>query len=229
MKVYVNDRNEIKDVHNTTDSSLLEVVINDETNPFADWSIAKICCYRVDVREGVVCMFTPYVNTLIIEQLDKLGLYGEATKGIVNVVIGADTEEMKAAEQARKAMQMYAQTLTDEEAMEVATMYPQYEVGKAYKEKEMFTYGVNSVGDPQLYRVVQAHTSQEDWKPDTTASLYTPIGLNDDGYPIWAQPTGAHDAYNKGDIVYHKGTLYISTIDGNAYAPDVYGWEVYEK
>lgn len=77
MKVYVNDRNEIKDVHSTTDSSLLEVVINDEGNPFKDWSIAKICCYRVDVREGVVCMYTPYVNTLIIEQLDKLSTRDE--------------------------------------------------------------------------------------------------------------------------------------------------------
>ena len=229
MKVYVNDRNEIKDVHSTSNSSLLEVVIDDEGNPFEGWSIAKICCYHVDVRNGVVCAYEPYVNTEIVEQLDKLGLYGEETKSLVNVVIGTDTEEMKAAEQSRKAMQMYAQTLSDDEAMEIATMYPRYEVGKAYKEKEMLTYGMNGVGDPQLFRVVQAHISQEDWKPDTTPSLYTPIGLDDDGYPIWSQPTGAHDAYNKGDIVDYNGTLYISTIDGNAYAPDVYGWEHYEK
>ena len=54
MILYVNDRNEIKDVHSTKDNTLTEVVINDERNPFKDWSIAKICCYRVDVREGVV-------------------------------------------------------------------------------------------------------------------------------------------------------------------------------
>ena len=140
-------------------------------------------------------------------------------------------DKLQMAEQFRKAMQFFTQTLGDEEAMEVSTVYPAYEVGKAYKEKEMLAYGVNSVGDPQLYRVVQAHTSQEDWKPDTTASLYTPIGLDEDGYPIWAQPTGAHDAYNKGDIVDYNGTLYISTIDGNTYAPDAYpaGWELYTE
>lgn len=140
-------------------------------------------------------------------------------------------DKLQMAEQFRKAMQFFTQTLGDEEAMEIATVYPAYEVGKAYKEKEMFTYGVNGVGDPQLYRVVQAHTSQEDWKPDTTPSLYTPIGLDDDGYPIWAQPTGAHDAYNKGDIVDYNGTLYISLIDGNVYAPDAYpaGWELYTE
>lgn len=231
MKIYVNDRNEIKDVHSTNDTSLTEIVINDEENPFKDWSIAKICCYRAEVREGIVRMFTPYVNTLIIEHLDRLGVYEEGTKGIVNIVIGTDTEEMKAAEQSRKALQMYAQSLSDDEAMEIATMYPKYEVGKAYKEKEMLTYGANSVGDPQIYRVVQAHTSQEDWKPDTTPTLYTPIGLDEEGYPIWAQPTGAHDAYNKGDIVDYNGTLYKSLIDGNVYAPDAYpaGWEVYTE
>jgi hypothetical protein len=138
--------------------------------------------------------------------------------------------KMQVAEQFRKALQMYAQTVTDAEAMEIATVYPKYEVGRLYKEKEMFTYGENEVGDPQLYRVVQAHTSQEDWKPDETASLYTPIGLNDAGYPVWSKPTGSHDAYNTGDVVDYEGTLYKSLIDGNVYSPEEYpsGWEVYE-
>ena len=134
---------------------------------------------------------------------------------------------LQAAEQLRKALQIYAQTLTDEQAMEIATVYPVYEVGKAYLVNEMFTYGVNEVGDPQLYRVVQAHTSQEDWKPDITPSLYTAIGLNSQGYPTWSRPTGAHDAYNIGDIVDYNGTLYKSLIDGNTYSPEEYpaGWE----
>lgn len=137
-------------------------------------------------------------------------------------------DNLQAAEQFRKAMQFYAQTLTDEAAMQIATVYPKYEVGKAYAADEMLTYGTNNVGDPQLYRVVQAHTSQADWKPDATPSLYTPIGLNESGYPIWSRPAGAHDAYNTGDIVDYNGTLYKSLIDGNVYAPDEYaaGWEV---
>ena len=134
---------------------------------------------------------------------------------------------LQAAEQLRKALQMYAQTLTNEQAMEIATVSPVYEVGKAYLVNEMFTYGVTEVGDPQLYRVVQAHTSQEDWKPDATPALYTPIGLNEEGYPVWSKPTGAHDAYNTGDIVDYNGILYKSLIDGNVYSPEEYpaGWE----
>lgn len=140
-------------------------------------------------------------------------------------------DRVQMAEQFRRAMQMFAQTLTDDEAMEIATVYPQYIVGKAYKLDEMFTYGTNDVGDPQLYRVVQEHTSQADWKPDETPSLYTPIGLNKNGYPIWSRPTGAHDSYNMGDIVDYNGVLYESLIDGNVYAPDEYpqGWKVYES
>lgn len=138
--------------------------------------------------------------------------------------------KIQAAEQMRRALQMFAQTLTDDEAMEIATVYPPYVVGKAYKVDEMFTDGVNEVGDPQLYRVVQAHTSQADWIPSATPSLYTPIGLNEKGYPVWSKPTGSHDAYNIGDIVDYNGTLYKSTINGNVYSPDAYpqGWEVYE-
>jgi hypothetical protein len=137
--------------------------------------------------------------------------------------------KLQAAEQLRRALQMFAATLTDEQAMEVATVYDQWEAGKVCKTGQYLTYGENGVGDPQLYKVVQDHTSQADWPPDKTASLYTPIGLDDNGYPIWSQPTGAHDAYNAGDIVDYNGTLYKSTIDGNTYSPDAYpaGWEVY--
>lgn len=136
--------------------------------------------------------------------------------------------KLQIAEQFRRVLQMFAGTLDEETAMEVATVYPTYQVGKAYKAGEYFTYDTNAVGDPQLYKVVQDHTSQADWIPSVTFSLYKAIGLTDEGYPVWSQPTGAHDAYNKGDIVEYNGTLYKSTIDGNVYAPDAYpsGWEI---
>ena len=138
---------------------------------------------------------------------------------------------LQVAEQFRRALQLFAQSLTDDMAMEVATVFPVYEVGKAYKAEEMFTYGVNDVGDPQLYRVVSDHTSQADWIPSSTPALYTPIGLTDEGYAVWSKPTGAHDAYDIGDVVDYNGTLYKSVINGNVYSPDEYpaGWEKYES
>ena len=140
-------------------------------------------------------------------------------------------DRLQAAEQLRRALQMYAATLTDEQALEIASVYPRWEVGKAYSVGDIISYGANSAGDPQLYKVVQAHTSQEDWIPGQgTDSLYDAFGLDESGYPIWSQPTGAHDAYNTGDIVNYNGTLYKSTMDGNVWAPDAYpqGWEKVE-
>lgn len=128
----------------------------------------------------------------------------------------------------REAMDVAGAALTEEQALVCVRLYRPWESGKGYAVGEYLTYGVNDVGDPQLYKVVQAHTSQADWLPDATPALYDAIGLDDDGYPVWSQPTGAHDAYNTGDIVNFNGTLYRSVIDGNAYSPDAYpaGWEV---
>lgn len=131
----------------------------------------------------------------------------------------------------REAMDVAGATLTDEMALECVRIYRPWAVGRVVSVGEFLTYGTNSVGDPQLYKVIIEHTAQADWTPDTSPSLFTPIGLDEDGYPVWSQPTGAHDAYNKGDIVNYNGTLYKSLIDGNTYSPDAYpaGWEVYTE
>lgn len=126
----------------------------------------------------------------------------------------------------REAMDYAGASLDEETAMVCVALYRPWVIGTTYKKDEYFTYGVNRVGDPQLYKVVQDHTSQADWTPDSNPALYTPIGLDESGYPIWSKPTGAHDAYNKGDIVSYNGKLYQSTIDGNTWSPDEYpdGW-----
>lgn len=142
------------------------------------------------------------------------------------------TDIIKLAEQFRRALQMYAQTLTEEQAIEVASIYPSWEPNRKYKIGDIISYGTNSTGDPQLYKVVQEHTSQADWIPGVgTESLYDAFGLDESGYPVWSQPTGAHDAYNKGDIVNYNGTLYVSLINGNTWSPDAYpaGWQVYTE
>lgn len=125
------------------------------------------------------------------------------------------------AEQFRRAIQMFVESLSDEQAMEIASVLPAWQIGKAYNVGDRFTYGENGVGDPQIYKVVQAHTAAAEWTPDATSSLYATVGVTPAGYDKWSQPTGAHDAYNNGDIVDYNGTLYISTVDGNIYAPGV--------
>lgn len=130
-------------------------------------------------------------------------------------------KQKQAAEQLRRAIQLIAASLPEEQAMEIATVYEPWKPGKAYKGGEYVSFGVNAVGDPQLYRVIDgmAHTAQKEWTPDVTASLYVPVGLDNAGYPVWSAPTGAHDAYNVGDVVNYTGMLYQSLIDGNTVVP----------
>lgn len=141
--------------------------------------------------------------------------------------------KLQMAEQFRRAMQLFAASLAEDQALEVATVFDPWKPGKVYKGGDYFTFGVNSVGDPQLYKVIEGkdHTSQAEWTPDVTTSLYIPIGLDSSGYPVWAAPTGAHDAYNTGDIVNYEGTLYRSKIDGNITVPgtDDRYWEPYSE
>ena len=125
-----------------------------------------------------------------------------------------------AAEQLRKALQLFVQKLDDDNALEVATVFPEYEIGRAYEKDFIFSYGENSTGDPQLYKVVQAHTSQADWTPNETPALYTAIGLTPAGYPICNRPSGEHDAYGKGDIVSYNEKLYKSLFYCKTWSPE---------
>ena len=139
--------------------------------------------------------------------------------------------KLQAALELRKALQYFLETLDvetqSEKVLSVSSVFPAYETGKAYKTKDIFLYGENSVGDAQLYQVLQDHTSAEEWKPDDAPSLYKKIGVAEDGTPEWVQPLGASDAYNTGDIVMYQGKKYKSTMDGNVWPPDVYpqGWD----
>lgn len=142
--------------------------------------------------------------------------------------------KVQSALELRKALQLFLATMDvdtqAENMMAVASVFPKYQVGKAYAVKEVFSYGENGVGDPQLYQVLQDHTSAEHWTPDASPSLYKKIGVTESGYPEWVQPLGASDAYNTGDVVSYNGVLYRSLIDGNVYSPEAYpqGWEVVE-
>jgi N-acetylmuramoyl-L-alanine amidase CwlA len=71
-----------------------------------------------------------------------------------------------------------------------------------------------------------AYTGGASWRdlnPDATPALWAAVSV--DEWPEWVQPSGAHDAYHRGDKVSYNGKHYICTADANVYAPGVYGWE----
>ena len=134
-------------------------------------------------------------------------------------------ERIAYAEQFRKAVQYFATTLPEEKALVVSSIFDEWAVNVKYVTGEWVAYGVNAVGDPQLYQVLQDHTSAAQWTPDTATSLYKAVGIDPSGIPLWVQPLGATDAYKLGDIVMHNGKKWKSSIDNNVWEPGVYGWE----
>lgn len=75
MILFVNENNEIKDVNITSNKSLIPLYVNENNDmfPFKGWSIAKICCYKVNVQDGTITMMTPYVDSRMLEHIDQLG------------------------------------------------------------------------------------------------------------------------------------------------------------
>lgn len=109
-------------------------------------------------------------------------------------------------------------------ATEHIDVFAPWQPGVAYAVGNLRTYGEDE--NAKLYKCVQAHTSQADWTPDVSASLWSVAGDPTEEWPEWAQPIGAHDAYALGDKVSHGGQRWVSTVDGNVWEPGVYGWEV---
>lgn len=66
-------------------------------------------------------------------------------------------------------------SVDDATAVRMTVFYPEWEKGKQY------TVGYKVQYHGKLYKVIQAHTSQETWTPDITASLYTRIDEVHDG------------------------------------------------
>ena len=78
MKIYVDSNNCIHDVDSTENTTLKELVINDNDNPFAGWTVAKICCYRAFVEDGTVTSYSPYIPSSIVELIDRLAKENKA-------------------------------------------------------------------------------------------------------------------------------------------------------
>ena len=110
-------------------------------------------------------------------------------------------------------------TATDEAALQGIALYPYWKEGITVAKDARYQY------NGELYRVVQAHTTQSDWQPDVTPALWVKVSL--DEWPEWVQPTGAHDAYAKGDKVTHSSKKWTSDVDANTWEPGVYGWTEY--
>lgn len=130
------------------------------------------------------------------------------------------TDEEKATQAAAEYL---VENVPEEQLLEYADVFQPWKEGVKYEAGKI----VRDEG--KLYKVIQAHTSQSDWAPDLTPALYNPIQeLKEGEIADFVQPTGAHDAYQKGDKVKFEGKIYESILDTpNTWSPAEYpqGWK----
>ena len=130
-------------------------------------------------------------------------------------------------DQTQAALDEVLDILTDDQAIVVPDAFPAWKPDTAYK-----------VGDRRkhegiLYKCLQAHTSQEDWTPDTASSLWARmLNPNPEVIPVWEQPDSTNP-YMTGDKVHYPdadGPIYESVIDNNIWSPEAYpqGWQLVE-
>ena len=119
----------------------------------------------------------------------------------------------------RPYIEMAAISLSDKDALEASNLFPNWEINFIYAKDDRVRY------EGILYKCLQAHTSQENWNPAASPSLWTKVLIPDVNIiPEWEQPDSTN-AYMIGDKVTFEGNIYESTIDNNVWAPNVYGWQ----
>lgn len=123
-------------------------------------------------------------------------------------------------EAVKKMLKSSTEELSDEDALEVAALFPTWK--QKLEEKKEVPVGLRLWYDGKLYKVIQPHTPQEDWTPDITNSLYVEVSIAE--IPDWVQPISAETAYHLNDKVKHNNKQWISTEENNVWEPGVYGW-----
>lgn len=141
-------------------------------------------------------------------------------------------EAQKAMEMLNMDFQTQVQTLPDEQALLVPSVFPIWQVGAAYE------VGFKVRHKNILYKVLQVHTSQADWTPDVAVSLFAKVltepvvdpETGEINIPKWKQPDSTNP-YMTGDKVNYDGVIYESTINNNVWSPADYpaGWKVVEE
>lgn len=124
-----------------------------------------------------------------------------------------------ATDAAVKLAKIQAESLSDEEALEVQALYDEWsDKGVKYKKGKRLNYN----GD--LYKILNDHTSQYDWTPDTAHSLFVKVDPVTEADPEaiteWVpKQNGIDEGYKKDQVVTHSGKYWKSLIDNNFYEP----------
>jgi len=182
-----------------TSDKVIEAVIRAKYTESAELALVnKFNAYQqgLDVEAGIVEEYTEYLSFVANVKRQVRKDLGEETSETPKATkdLGEETSETPKATaltpriaDIAKLLTLTVNTmsLTDSDALAVKSVYPDWGtlIGKTVKKDEKMQY------DGKLWKVLQEHTVQEQWKPGTgTESLYTEIvesaaGTIDDPIP----------------------------------------------
>jgi hypothetical protein len=124
-------------------------------------------------------------------------------------------------------------TLVAAQDAEVPAIGLQHVEGRLYPVwRQVFGAGDDplEIGETGFPKNVTVYHKGELWVSTVAVNVWEPgvsgwrKAAEPSGPAPWQQPTGAHDAYSKGDRVSHKGSVWVSAYGGNVWEPGVFGW-----
>lgn len=110
----------------------------------------------------------------------------------------------------RQCMDVAAGYLTDEQAARAPLIYPKWEVGEAVAAGERRYYA------PRLYKCIVAHTTQEDWTPDLTPSMWVVLDVAHAGTVDDPIPAARGMEYTYGLYYLDENVVYLCYREGES-------------
>ena len=131
--------------------------------------------------------------------------------------------ELTEAEMKAPAVETAIAYLSDEQALTVKTLYPDYAYGVLYKQGDRAVY--NDI----LYKSLQDHTSQEGWEPGVAPSLWVALesgseaGTLEDPIPVPDTVATSGMEYEYGKYYKEGDTVYLCQRGGVEDPESMYG------
>lgn len=99
-------------------------------------------------------------------------------------------------------------TASDQTAAKAVELYPTWAEGLTVVIGDRLQFG------GKLYKVIQSHTTQQGWTPDTTAALWTVIDVEHSGTLEDPIPASSGMEYTKGLYYVEDGVIYLMNRQG---------------
>lgn len=170
-----------------------------------------------------VTNYNLFVNCIDIPEKD-LELWHEVHKDDLETPISQLEDLNNKMKLLHKIGKVVAKQVNDDDiAMELKEFYENWATDTLMNEGCYINYNGN------LYKILTTHTSQSNWEPDNSPSLFSLVltDIVNGAILEWKQPD-ATNAYSTGDKVLFEGNIYVSLINNNVWSPTAYpaGWKL---